>query len=159
MVQVGNFRVEPPGLFRGRGEHPKMGKLKRRIYPRDITINIGLTFAMMSGPSLDSTWPDFHGTELIAIICTVLPPSSSGCATALVAAADAVSRQGRQGCTMVLTILVTTILLTASSAGFHHRWPAVPLHKHALLPNLVAGEGQLVPQHNTILWSAGRSSI
>ncbi|KAK4284925.1 hypothetical protein QN277_001692 [Acacia crassicarpa] len=39
--KVGNFRVEPPGLFRGRGEHPKMGKLKRRIHPDDITINIG----------------------------------------------------------------------------------------------------------------------
>lgn len=39
--QVGNFRVEPPGLFRGRGEHPKMGKIKKRIYPRDVTINIG----------------------------------------------------------------------------------------------------------------------
>ncbi|KAE8713703.1 DNA topoisomerase 1 [Hibiscus syriacus] len=39
--KVGNFRVEPPGLFRGRGEHPKMGKLKRRIRPCDITINIG----------------------------------------------------------------------------------------------------------------------
>jgi DNA topoisomerase IB len=40
-VQVGNFRVEPPSLFRGRGEHPKMGKIKQRVYPRDITINIG----------------------------------------------------------------------------------------------------------------------
>ncbi|CAJ2674474.1 DNA topoisomerase 1 alpha-like isoform X1 [Trifolium pratense] len=39
--KVGNFRVEPPGLFRGRGEHPKMGKLKRRICPNDVTINIG----------------------------------------------------------------------------------------------------------------------
>lgn len=38
---VGNFRVEPPGLFRGRGEHPRMGKIKRRIYPRDITLNLG----------------------------------------------------------------------------------------------------------------------
>ena len=38
--KVGNFRVEPPGLFRGRGEHPKMGKLKARIWPEDITINI-----------------------------------------------------------------------------------------------------------------------
>ena len=38
--QNGNFRVEPPGLFRGRGEHPLMGKVKRRIYPRDIVINI-----------------------------------------------------------------------------------------------------------------------
>jgi DNA topoisomerase I len=25
---VGNFRIEPPGLFRGRGAHPKTGKLK-----------------------------------------------------------------------------------------------------------------------------------
>ncbi len=40
-AQVGNFRVEPPGLFRGRGEHPRMGQIKRRIFPRDITINIG----------------------------------------------------------------------------------------------------------------------
>jgi DNA topoisomerase-1 len=39
--QVGNFRVEPPGLFRGRGEHPKMGMWKRRVYPEEITINIG----------------------------------------------------------------------------------------------------------------------
>ena len=37
---VGNFRVEPPGLFRGRGEHPKMGCLKRRMGPRDITLNL-----------------------------------------------------------------------------------------------------------------------
>lgn len=26
--KVGNFRVEPPGLFRGRGAHPKAGCLK-----------------------------------------------------------------------------------------------------------------------------------
>jgi DNA topoisomerase-1 len=39
--QVGNFRVEPPGLFRGRGEHPKTGKVKKRVMPEQITINIG----------------------------------------------------------------------------------------------------------------------
>ncbi|CAG8976553.1 hypothetical protein HYALB_00010195 [Hymenoscyphus albidus] len=39
--QVGNFRVEPPGLFRGRGEHPKTGKVKQRVLPEQITINIG----------------------------------------------------------------------------------------------------------------------
>jgi len=38
---VGNFRVEPPGLFRGRGDHPKMGMIKKRVYPPDVTINIG----------------------------------------------------------------------------------------------------------------------
>ncbi|XP_038828889.1 DNA topoisomerase 1-like isoform X2 [Salvelinus namaycush] len=37
--KIGNFRVEPPGLFRGRGEHPKMGKMKKRIQPEEITIN------------------------------------------------------------------------------------------------------------------------
>jgi DNA topoisomerase I len=26
--KVGNFRVEPPGLFRGRGAHPKTGRIK-----------------------------------------------------------------------------------------------------------------------------------
>lgn len=26
--KVGNFRIEPPGLFRGRGDHPKKGALK-----------------------------------------------------------------------------------------------------------------------------------
>jgi DNA topoisomerase-1 len=28
LEKVGNFRIEPPGLFRGRGEHPKKGCLK-----------------------------------------------------------------------------------------------------------------------------------
>jgi DNA topoisomerase-1 len=39
--KVGNFRVEPPGLFRGRGEHPKTGRIKKRVLPEQITINIG----------------------------------------------------------------------------------------------------------------------
>ena len=38
---IGNFRIEPPGLFRGRGEHPKMGKVKRRVEAEDVIINIG----------------------------------------------------------------------------------------------------------------------
>ncbi|OQE93624.1 hypothetical protein PENNAL_c0005G02774 [Penicillium nalgiovense] len=39
--KVGNFRVEPPSLFRGRGEHPKTGRVKTRVQPEQITINIG----------------------------------------------------------------------------------------------------------------------
>ncbi|OAA54738.1 topoisomerase 1 [Niveomyces insectorum RCEF 264] len=39
--KVGNFRVEPPGLFRGRGEHPKTGRVKKRVMPEQVTINIG----------------------------------------------------------------------------------------------------------------------
>jgi len=39
--RVGNFRIEPPGLFRGRGDHPKQGKIKRKMEPEGIIINIG----------------------------------------------------------------------------------------------------------------------
>jgi len=38
---VGNYRMEPPGIFLGRGDNPKIGKLKARILPEDVTINIG----------------------------------------------------------------------------------------------------------------------
>ena len=39
--KMANFLVEPPGLFRGRGEQPLTGSLKKRIYAEDITLNIG----------------------------------------------------------------------------------------------------------------------
>ncbi|CAG0900333.1 unnamed protein product [Darwinula stevensoni] len=37
--RIGNFKIEPAGLFRGRGENPKRGKLKVRITPEDVIIN------------------------------------------------------------------------------------------------------------------------
>lgn len=39
--KVGNFRIEPPGLFRGRGDHPKQGKIKLKTPAENIIINIG----------------------------------------------------------------------------------------------------------------------
>lgn len=38
---VSNYRIDPPGLFRGIGDHPKMGMIKKRIEPEEVTINIG----------------------------------------------------------------------------------------------------------------------
>ncbi|CDS10066.1 hypothetical protein LRAMOSA02743 [Lichtheimia ramosa] len=38
--KVGNFRIEPPGLFRGRGAHPKTGMLKQRVLPEQVTLNL-----------------------------------------------------------------------------------------------------------------------
>jgi DNA topoisomerase IB len=35
------FPIVSSGLFRGRGDHPKMGLVKRRVLAKDITINIG----------------------------------------------------------------------------------------------------------------------
>lgn len=49
--KVGNFRVEPPGLFRGRGEHPKTGRVKKRVQPEQITINIGEKAKVPAAPA------------------------------------------------------------------------------------------------------------
>lgn len=41
LENVATVMVEPPGIFRGRGEHPQAGTLKSRIQPEYVTINIG----------------------------------------------------------------------------------------------------------------------
>lgn len=38
--RMGGYVIEPPTLFRGRGEHPKNGFLKPRTYPEDVTLNL-----------------------------------------------------------------------------------------------------------------------
>ena len=61
--KVGNFRVEPPGLFRGRGEHPKTGKVKGRVVPEQITINIGKE-AIVPAPPEGHRWKEIkHDQE------------------------------------------------------------------------------------------------
>ena len=40
-VEVANYMAEPPGIFIGRGEHPLRGKWKRRVEPKDVTLNLG----------------------------------------------------------------------------------------------------------------------
>ena len=54
---VGNFRIEPPGIFLGRGCNPKLGKIKKRIYPEDIIINIGAE-AKVPDPLPGHKWKD-----------------------------------------------------------------------------------------------------
>ena len=39
--EIGNYMIEPAGLFIGRGDNPKIGKIKYRTYPENIIINIG----------------------------------------------------------------------------------------------------------------------
>jgi len=38
--KIGNYKIEPPGIFLGRGTHPKLGMIKKRVYPEDVTINL-----------------------------------------------------------------------------------------------------------------------
>jgi DNA topoisomerase-1 len=39
-VELGNYMIEPPGLFLGRGEHPLRFRVKPRIFPEDVTLNL-----------------------------------------------------------------------------------------------------------------------
>ena len=40
LEKMGNFNMEPPGLFRGRGEHPLTGTVKRRTFADRVSLNI-----------------------------------------------------------------------------------------------------------------------
>lgn len=39
--KVSNYVVEPPGIFRGRGDHPHAGCLKSRVVPENVILNLG----------------------------------------------------------------------------------------------------------------------
>jgi DNA topoisomerase I len=75
--QIGNFRVEPPGLFRGRGEHPKMGKIKRRIYPRDVTINIGQGVPLPEHPYPGQNWAEVRHDKTVTWLAYWKDPINS----------------------------------------------------------------------------------
>ena len=53
--KVGNYKIEPPGIFLGRGEHPKLGMIKKRIYPEDVIINLDKE-AKIPTPNIGGNW-------------------------------------------------------------------------------------------------------
>ncbi|KAG0330084.1 DNA topoisomerase 1 [Podila humilis] len=48
--KVGNYRIEPPGLFRGRGKHPKTGCLKLRVQAEQVTLNLSKDAPIPAAP-------------------------------------------------------------------------------------------------------------
>ena len=53
--KVGNYKIEPPGIFLGRGNHPKLGRIKRRILPEDVTINLDKE-SPIPKPNIGGNW-------------------------------------------------------------------------------------------------------
>lgn len=51
---VGNYKMEPPGIFIGRGCHPKLGTIKTRIEPKDVILNLSKGAPIPPIPSLYS---------------------------------------------------------------------------------------------------------
>jgi DNA topoisomerase-1 len=63
--KVGNYKIEPPGIFMGRGDHPKLGKIKRRINPNDVTINLDKE-AKVPTPNVGGDWKKvIHDSNVI----------------------------------------------------------------------------------------------
>jgi len=66
---VHNFIIEPPGLFKGRGNHPKIGKIKPRIRPEDVTLNLSLD-ASVPKPNINGNWQDIIENKLVIWIAS-----------------------------------------------------------------------------------------
>ncbi|AXN90922.1 DNA topoisomerase type 1B [Namao virus] len=52
---VGNYRVEPPGIFIGRGKHPQIGKIKPRLYPENFTLNLSADATVPPAPTMEGS--------------------------------------------------------------------------------------------------------
>ena len=61
---IGNFKIEPPGIFIGRGKHPKIGRIKKRILPEDITLNIGKNAKIPNPPNGHKWGKIIHNQEV-----------------------------------------------------------------------------------------------
>lgn len=69
IYKVGNYRIEPPGLFRGRGEHPKTGTLKGRVLPEQVTLNIGEN-AKVPDPPAGHKWGKIQHDNSVTWLAT-----------------------------------------------------------------------------------------
>jgi DNA topoisomerase-1 len=54
-LKIDNFKIEPPGIFIGRGTHPKSGKIKKRIRPEDVIINLDKE-SPIPKPNISGNW-------------------------------------------------------------------------------------------------------
>jgi DNA topoisomerase I len=67
---LGNYMIEPPGLFLGRGDHPKTGRLKKRIMPEDVTLNLDKDAPVPECPVAGHKWGAIQHNQEVAWIAT-----------------------------------------------------------------------------------------
>lgn len=66
---MGNFNMEPPGLFRGRGEHPRTGALKRRTFPESVDLNLSVDACIPKCPLPGHAWQSVKHDPLVTWLC------------------------------------------------------------------------------------------
>lgn len=140
--QVGNFRVEPPGLFRGRGEHPKMGKVKKRVYPRDITINIGARCAVLRCTVLGLARP------WLAVCCVLWRAAALGMVVVLCCCWLRLDWEERAAARLALTPPSTTALTMPRRTQTAGKGAPIPEHPYP------GQRWKEVRHDNTVTWLA-----
>jgi len=65
---IDTIMIEPPGLFIGRGCHPKMGRVKSRINPEQVIINIGKDAKLPEAPKGHKWGKIVHNHEVIWLV-------------------------------------------------------------------------------------------
>ena len=68
-MKVGNYKVEPPGIFLGRGDHPKLGRIKTRINPDDVIINISKKVPIPK-PNVNGRWKEVIHNNMVVWLAT-----------------------------------------------------------------------------------------
>jgi len=53
--KIGNYKIEPPGIFIGRGSHPKLGRIKKRVAPEEVVLNLDKE-AKIPTPNVPGKW-------------------------------------------------------------------------------------------------------
>ncbi len=74
--KIANCLVEPPGIFRGRGEHPHAGRIKSRIVPEFVSINIGPNDPIPVCPIIGHTWKRVISNKEATWLCHFLDERS-----------------------------------------------------------------------------------
>ena len=70
LEKVGNYNMEPPGAFRGRGEHPKMGKLKQRVDPEQVMLNLSECAPVPMCHVPGHAWGDIRHNPTVQWLCS-----------------------------------------------------------------------------------------
>lgn len=66
---MANYCIEPPGIFRGRGEHPHAGKIKSRIVPEYVALNVGYDNPIPACPIPGHAWKKVINNQEATWLC------------------------------------------------------------------------------------------
>lgn len=69
LEKMGNFNMEPPGLFRGRGEHPLTGTVKRRTYADRVSLNISKDAPVPRCDLPGNAWKRVQHDPMVTWLC------------------------------------------------------------------------------------------